>query len=100
MRRGTNCCVVISLYQDWANPYTRPRIEEYPVHSPVIREACHSDKCTKIIPPEIAAPMWADGSRHYYVGELAQLRDGRYVLLHSWFRRKSKGIRGRMGSST
>ncbi len=34
--------------------------------------------------------MWADGSKHYYVGELAQLQDGRYVVLRSWFRHESK----------
>lgn len=35
--------------------------------------------------------MWANGGKHYFVGELAQLANGQYVLPRCWFRRKSRG---------
>lgn len=54
-------------------------------------EAYQAHKRTTLVPPEVVAPMWADGGKHYYVGELAQLANGRYVLLRSWFRRQSHG---------
>ncbi|CDO75374.1 hypothetical protein BN946_scf184767.g9 [Trametes cinnabarina] len=62
------------IRMDWANPITRQHIEEYPVRS-----------------PSVVAPMWADRGKHYYIGELAQLSDGRHVVPRCWFRRESHG---------
>ncbi|KAI0821964.1 hypothetical protein BC628DRAFT_708876 [Trametes gibbosa] len=35
--------------------------------------------------------MWANGGKHYYVGELGQLTDGRYIIPSCWFRHESQG---------
>ncbi|KAI0365428.1 hypothetical protein BV20DRAFT_954196 [Pilatotrama ljubarskyi] len=79
------------LFQDWANPQTRQYIEEYPIRAASTSEAYHSRKRTQLMPPEIVAPMWADGGKHYYVGELAQVADGRLVVPRCWYRRVSGG---------
>ncbi|KAH9925298.1 uncharacterized protein B0H18DRAFT_933788 [Fomitopsis serialis] len=72
---------------DWANPEIRPWIEEYPVRSTRVSESFHSGKWVEKIPSEMQAPMWADGGKHYYLGELAQLADGRFVIPQAWFRK-------------
>ncbi|KZT63469.1 hypothetical protein DAEQUDRAFT_741901 [Daedalea quercina L-15889] len=36
-------------------------------------------------------PMWARGSIHWFVGELAQLNSGKLVIPHAWFRYCSGG---------
>ncbi|KAI0364661.1 hypothetical protein BV20DRAFT_955717, partial [Pilatotrama ljubarskyi] len=76
---------------DWANPQTRQHIEEYPIRAARTSEAYHSRKRTQLMPPDVVAPMWADGGKHYYVGELAQLADGRLVVPRSWYRGESGG---------
>ncbi|KAL7280426.1 hypothetical protein ACG7TL_005354 [Trametes sanguinea] len=72
--------------QDWANPNTRPYIQEYPIRSKSVSEAYHARKRVQVLSPEVTAPMWADGGKHYYVGELAQLADGHLVIPKCWYR--------------
>ncbi|KAI1788974.1 hypothetical protein LXA43DRAFT_893623 [Ganoderma leucocontextum] len=79
------------IAQDWANEKVRPYIEEYPIRSSTISESYHADKRHKHVPPEVSAPMWADGGKHYFVGEIAALRDGRLVIPKCWYRRQSHG---------
>lgn len=79
------------MSQDWSNPQVRPFIEEYPIRSRTIGEAYHSHKWVHEIDPALQAPMWADGRKHYYIGELAALRDGRRVVPLAWYRYKSQG---------
>ncbi|KAL1940336.1 hypothetical protein VTO73DRAFT_8908 [Trametes versicolor] len=68
---------------DWANPATRKHIEEYPIRSASVSEAYQAHKRTTLVPPEVVAPMWADGGKHYYVGELAQLANEAWQVKHS-----------------
>ncbi|KAI0642270.1 hypothetical protein C8Q79DRAFT_918071 [Trametes meyenii] len=81
----------LHISKDWANPVTRGSIEEYPIRTSCVGEAYHAKKRTKLIPPELAAPMWADGGKHYFVGKIAQLTDGQLVVLRSWYRHESQG---------
>ncbi|OJT10831.1 hypothetical protein TRAPUB_12643 [Trametes pubescens] len=79
------------IRMDWANPVTRQHIEEYPIRSASVSEAYQAHKRTSLIPPEVVAPMWANGGKHYFVGELAQLATGQYAFPRCWFRRESRG---------
>jgi hypothetical protein len=36
-------------------------------------------------------PMWADGNKHYYIGELAQLKGGQLIVPLRWFRLERNG---------
>ncbi|TFY51089.1 hypothetical protein EVJ58_g10745, partial [Rhodofomes roseus] len=79
------------LALDWANPEVRPWIEEYPVRTSSISQSFQSGKWVGSIPPETQAPMWADGGKHYYLGELTQLLDGRLFIPQAWFRKFYRG---------
>ncbi|KAH9947866.1 hypothetical protein B0H21DRAFT_851701, partial [Amylocystis lapponica] len=81
------------LALDWANPETRPYIEEYPIRSQTVSESYHSRKWTHEIDAELQAPMWAahHSQKHYFLGEMAGLSDGRRVVPLAWFRYCSHG---------
>ncbi|KAH9922150.1 hypothetical protein B0H21DRAFT_701557 [Amylocystis lapponica] len=81
------------LALDWANPETRPYIEEYPIRSQTVSESYHSRKWTHEIDAELQAPMWAahHSRKHYFLGEMAALSDGRRVVPLAWFRYCSHG---------
>lgn len=53
-----------------------------------VSEFRQAEKWTKEIPLDDLSPMWADFKkakhRHFYVKELAQLRDGAYVIPLRW----------------
>jgi hypothetical protein len=37
--------------------------------------------------PSERTPMYASGLKHFYIDEVAKLRDGQLVLPHAWIRR-------------
>ncbi|OBZ68723.1 hypothetical protein A0H81_11402 [Grifola frondosa] len=76
---------------DWANPKTRAHLELYPIRTSSVSESYHAGKWVRGIDPELQAPMWADGSKHYYLGELAQLENGDLVVPRCWYHYKSGG---------
>ncbi|TFK31456.1 hypothetical protein BDQ12DRAFT_701562 [Crucibulum laeve] len=76
------------LALDWANPLVRKHIQVYPEVTSVIKEVWQADKWLKELDNNQLSPMWAnwkdDPHRHFYVNELAQLKDGSFVIPIRW----------------
>ncbi|KAI0311552.1 hypothetical protein OF83DRAFT_1166297 [Amylostereum chailletii] len=77
------------LALDWANPLVREHINLYPeVATPSLSESWQAQKCAVEANDDRIAPMWADWQhaphRHFFVKELAQLKDGQYVIPLQW----------------
>ncbi|KAJ6613376.1 hypothetical protein B0H10DRAFT_1643835, partial [Mycena sp. CBHHK59/15] len=72
------------LALDWANPLVREFIQVYPEITDRISELNHADKWTKEVHLDDPSPMWADWSKsahkHFYIKELAQLQNGKFVI--------------------
>ncbi len=64
----------------------RPHIQPYIVASNIISESFHADKWVKETKPELLTPMWAQKNtgKHYYIFELAGLRNGSLVIPLKW----------------
>ncbi|KIK78004.1 hypothetical protein PAXRUDRAFT_28705 [Paxillus rubicundulus Ve08.2h10] len=75
---------------DWANPQTRRYIETYPVESKNISESFQAAKIREL-DHKLCDPMWADGNKHYYIGELAELKGGQLVIPVRWFQLERNG---------
>jgi hypothetical protein len=54
-----------------------------------VSEFWHAEKWRKDIDVRFLSPMYADGSRHYYVLELARLKTGQFVVPVRWLSHKS-----------
>ncbi|KAJ6482232.1 hypothetical protein DFH09DRAFT_950467 [Mycena vulgaris] len=76
------------LALDWANPLVREFMQVYPEITDHISELNQADKWTKEIDLDELSPMWADwkkaGHKHFYIKELAQLKDGQFVIPMRW----------------
>ncbi|KAJ6626090.1 hypothetical protein B0H10DRAFT_2174002 [Mycena sp. CBHHK59/15] len=76
------------LALDWANPLVREFIQVYPEITDRISELNHADKWTKEVDLDDLSPMWADWSKsahkHFYIKELAQLQNGKFVIPMRW----------------
>ena len=67
----------------------RPFLTLYPEADPVaVSESWQALKWSSEIAPEHLTPMWAKGNIHFYVNEIAELRDGRRVIPVRWVTRK------------
>jgi hypothetical protein len=76
------------IHQDWANLLVREFIQVYPEITENISEFIQADKWVKEVDLDDLSPMWADWKaavhKHFYVKELAQLKNGEFVVPIRW----------------
>ena len=78
---------ILTALQDYSNPLTAPLLERYAVKpSGNISEVYHARKWHERMPLDILSPMYDDRHRkqHFYVNELARMKDGSYVIPLRW----------------
>ncbi|KAJ7483970.1 hypothetical protein B0H11DRAFT_2416152, partial [Mycena galericulata] len=76
------------LALDWANPLVREFIQVYPEITDHISEFKQAEKWTKEVDLDDLSPMWADwksaGHKHFYIKELARMKNGEFVIPMRW----------------
>lgn len=77
---------LVFLLQDWANPTVCGHIHRYPVipSNGVISEVYHAQKWRKEVDRHALSPMYDAGNCHYYIDELARLKNGEFVIPLRW----------------
>jgi hypothetical protein len=78
--------------QDFANPEIARHLQFYPEEveaSNPIGEVWQADRWKEFKPSELT-PMYARGLRQFYIDELCELQDGRYMIPRDWVIRKKK----------
>ncbi|XP_006456915.1 hypothetical protein AGABI2DRAFT_47559, partial [Agaricus bisporus var. bisporus H97] len=71
---------------DWTNPLVAPHLRVYPSipKDGIISETWHASKWRRDMDRRFLSPMYANGDQHFYVDELAKLKDGRFVVPIRW----------------
>lgn len=77
--------------QDFANPQIRKSLHLYPEDTGrnPISEVWQADRWKEYKPSELT-PMYGRGMRQFYIEEVSQLLDGRYVIPSNWVVRGGK----------
>ncbi|KAJ3509005.1 hypothetical protein NLJ89_g5450 [Agrocybe chaxingu] len=73
-----------SIAMDFANPEVSKHLHFYPeeTNGPIV-EVWQAQRWKEYKPSQLT-PMYANGLRHFYIEEVAQLEDGTYVIPHDW----------------
>ncbi|KAL0570869.1 hypothetical protein V5O48_011094 [Marasmius crinis-equi] len=76
----------VIIMKDWTDPNVRPYIQIYPEipEDGIIREIWHAEKWRKEMDLRTLSPMYDANGVHYYVFEVCQLHDGRFVVPIRW----------------
>ncbi|KAJ7904831.1 hypothetical protein B0H13DRAFT_2510580 [Mycena leptocephala] len=77
------------IVQECANPAIRSQFHLYPEVNTngFVSEIWHGDKLCKQLNPSLLTPMFDAGQGvHYYLDELSQLTDGRFVIPVCWIK--------------
>ncbi|KAJ6448104.1 hypothetical protein C8R45DRAFT_1115491 [Mycena sanguinolenta] len=76
-----------SIANDFANPLVAPHLQLYPeeVESD-ISENWQSERWREYSPEQLT-PMFAKGYKRFWIEELAQTCDGKFVIPHTWIKR-------------
>ncbi|KAJ7719076.1 hypothetical protein B0H14DRAFT_3098629 [Mycena olivaceomarginata] len=80
-----------TIARDMANPLVAPHMQFYPeeTNGPV-SETYQAERWMEYTPSELT-PMYSRGGKRFWIEELAQLANGRYVIPHTWIVRNGAG---------
>ncbi|EJD34914.1 hypothetical protein AURDEDRAFT_75744, partial [Auricularia subglabra TFB-10046 SS5] len=73
-----------TIAMEFSNPQVAPHFHPYPEIRPNgISESWEASRWREV-PRELLPPMMALGNQHFFLDEIAQLNDGRFVVPHEW----------------
>ncbi|KAK0211409.1 hypothetical protein IW262DRAFT_1280940, partial [Armillaria fumosa] len=72
-----------SIARDFANPEVAKHLHFYPEETNGPISEVWQAECWKEFHPSQLTPMYSRGLCQFYIGELAQLRNGDYVIPHN-----------------
>ncbi|KAJ7433258.1 hypothetical protein B0H11DRAFT_2376311 [Mycena galericulata] len=81
--------LAISVCHSEVNPCISRNSLEIPEDG-VIREIWHAQKWRKNMDLDILSPMYDAGASHYYVNEISQLRNGKFIIPIRWVKFRGK----------
>ncbi|KAF7292620.1 hypothetical protein MIND_01159900 [Mycena indigotica] len=80
-----------SIARDFANPLVAPHLHLYPeevLGGPVL-ERWQAERIFEYTPDQLT-PMYSNGNRRYWINEVAQLKDGQFVIPTTWIIRNGR----------
>ncbi|KAF7296843.1 hypothetical protein MIND_00915600 [Mycena indigotica] len=74
-----------SIARDFSNPLIAPHLHLYPeeVIGGPVTERWQAQRALDYFPNELT-PMFSNGHRRWWINEVAQLRDGRFIIPQTW----------------
>ncbi|KAF7349524.1 hypothetical protein MSAN_01742800 [Mycena sanguinolenta] len=77
-----------SIANDFANPLVAPHLQLYPEEvKSDISESWQSERWREYSPEQLT-PMFAKGYKRFWIEEVAQTREGKFVIPHTWIKRR------------
>ncbi|KAJ7207881.1 hypothetical protein GGX14DRAFT_567184 [Mycena pura] len=78
-----------SIARDFSNPLVAPHMQLYPEEvNGGISENWQSERWQEYTPEQLT-PMFSNGYKRFWIEEVAQMRDGRLIIPHTWIKRHS-----------